>query len=55
MEYHELSLAGVITASARGRTNLVRIDYLLTPGDTIERYLQQFKDELAKRMINARR
>ena len=40
MEYHELSLAGVITASARGRTNLVRIDNLLTPGDAFDRFFQ---------------
>ena len=55
MEYHELSLAGVITASARGRTNLVRIDNLLTPGDAFDRFFQPGIEELAERMINARR
>ena len=55
MQYHELSLSGITTRSAYSRTNLVRIDNLLTPGDAFERFMQPGMDDLVDRMIIARR
>lgn len=55
MQYHELSLSGITTRSVYSRTNLVRIDNLLTPGDAFESFMQPGMDDLVDRMIIARR
>ena len=55
MEYQELSLQHIRTQSVQGRHNLVRIDNLLRPGMPCEPWDQEGFDQLAQRIIRARK
>lgn len=55
MDYKQLSLDGVHMQSARGRVNLVRIDTLMTPGERVVPWDAEGFDDLAERILWARR
>lgn len=55
MDYKQLCLDGVHMQSARGRVNLVRIETLMNPGDPVTPWDAEGFDELAERILQARR
>ncbi len=55
MDYEQLSLDGVRMQSARERVNLVRIDTLMNPGESVDAWDAEGFDELAERVVRARR
>ena len=55
MDYEQLSLDGVRMQSARERVNLVRIDTLMNPGEPVDAWDAEGFDELAERVVRARR
>ncbi len=55
MDNKQLSLDGVRMQSARERVNLVRIDTLMNPGESVDAWDAEGFDELAERVVRARR
>lgn len=51
----QLDFSGIQTHTAFDRTNLVRVDTLKTPGEEVDMFTQPGFEELAQRVVDARR